>query len=529
METRLNHWVGTLAFMLFAATSSMVMAADLRIGFNAEVSSADPHVHQAQNRNVWMHVYEPLVKQDAQLRAVPGLARGWRTSDPRTWVFTLRPNVTFHDGSPFEAEDAKASIDRARNLQGLRTLKGYLRDIESVTVIDPMTVQVRTTVPAPATPDNLSLVPIIPRKYATASEESFGQGRSAVGTGPYKFQEYVRGQKVVLARNDKYWGAKEPWDHVTFEFLLKDTARASALLSGTVDVVNGASSSVVEALQRSDKTAHVDTVSYMLNYLFLDQRPTTAFVTDAAGKPFASNPLKNPKVRQALSLAINRDLIARRVMKGDSVPAAQLVPAGFFGYDPSIAVTAGDPAKAKALLAEAGFAQGFNLTLHCPNDRYLNDAKVCEAIGQMFTQAGIKAEVQTMPFAVLQPWVLSAPKGKPDISVALFGFGALFGDSFQAQMALSHSFDPKSGAGVNNYSRSSTPAIDELIARANQTIAPTEREDLQRKTARLVAEDMSVIPLQHLKASYAYRKGLNVTARSDGFIYAMDVRDSSAK
>jgi len=529
MATRLSQRAAALAFTLLTMSSSMVLAADLRIGFNAEVSSADPHVHQLQNRNVWMHVYEPLVKQDAQLRSVPGLARGWRAADPRTWVFTLRPNVTFHDGSPFEAEDVKASIDRARNLQGLRTLKGYLRDIESVTVLDPMTVQVRTTVPSPATPDNLSLVPIIPRKFATATEESFSQGRSAVGTGPYRFQEYARGQKVVLLRNDKYWGPKEPWEHVIFEFLLKESARASALLSGTVDVINGAPAGIVEALQRNDKMAHADTVSYMLNYLCLDQRPTTAFVTDAAGKPFASNPLKNFKVRQALSVAVNRDLIARRVMKGDSVPAAQLVPVGFFGYDPSIAVTAGDPAKAKVLLAEAGFPQGFNLTLHCPNDRYLNDTKVCEAIGQMFTQAGIKTDVQTMPFAVLQPWLLSAPKGKPEISVAMIGFGALFGDSFQALMALSHGFDPKTGAGVNNYGRSSMPAIDELIARANQTIASSEREDLQRKAARLVAEDLSVIPIQHIKASYAYRKSLSVSTRSDGFIYAMDVRDASAK
>lgn len=519
----------SLAIALFSATSSMALAADLRIGFSAEVTSADPHIHQAQNRNVWFHVYETLVKQDAQLRAVPGLARGWRATDAKTWVFTLRPNVTFHDGSPFEAEDVKASIERAKGLQGLRTLKGYLRDIESVTVTDPMTVQVKTTVPSPFTPDNLSLVPIISRKYASASEESFGQGQSSVGTGPYKLKEYVRGQKVVLVRNDKYWGSKEPWDNVTFEFLLKEPARASALLSGTVDVVNGATASLVEALQKNDKMAHIDTTSYMLNYLVLDQRPSAAFVTDASGKPFATNPLKNVKVRQAMSLAINRSLIASRVMKGDAVPSVQMVPAGFFGHEPAMAVPAGDVAKAKALLAEAGYPQGFNLTMHCPNDRYLNDAKVCEAIGQMFTQAGIKTDVQAMPFAVIQPWLVSAPKGKQEISVAMWGFGNVFGDSFQAFMALTRSFDSKTGAGVNNYGRGGTAAADELIDRANQTIAPSEREGFQRKLAQLVAEDVTVIPIQHLKASYAFRKGLSVTPRSDAFIYAMDVREAGAK
>lgn len=528
-NTSRRRWRIAALALAFGSCGAASLAADLKIGFNAEVTSADPHVHQLQNRNVWMHVYEPLVKQDPQMRSVPGLARGWRSTDPTTWVFTLRPNVNFHDGSSFDAEDAKASIDRARNLQGLRTLKGYLRDIASVTVLDAMTLQVKTFAPTPAMPDNLSLVPIIPKELANASEESFGQGKSAIGTGPYKFGEYVRGQKVVLVRNDQYWNGKEPWERVHFEFLLKEPARASALLSGTVDVINGTTASIVEAIARSDKLAHVGTVSYMLNFLWFDHKPTTPFVTDASGKPFAANPLRNVKVRQAMSLAINRELIARRVMKGDAVPAGQLIPAGFFGYDAAIAAPAGDIAKAKALLAEAGLPQGFNLTLHCPNDRYLNDAKVCEAIGQMFAQVGIKTDVQTMPFAVLQPWAISTPKGKPDLSVAMHGFGALFGDSAQPLMALARSREAKTGAGANNYGYFSSAAMDEVIDKANHTISPSEREELLRKGARMVADEVPVIPIHHLKASYAFKKGLVVNTRSDGFIFAMDVREASAK
>lgn len=513
--------------LAWAATAAG--AADLKIGFNAEVSSADPHIHQTQNRNVWMHVYEPLVKQDNNLRPSPGLARGWRTADPLTWVFTLRPNVVFHDGSTFDAEDVKASIERAKNLAGPRTLKSYLKDIQSINVVDPLTIQIKTSLPAPATPDSLSLVPILPKEIATvATEESFAQGKSAIGTGPYKYSEWVRGQRVTLVRNDKYWGGVEPWNKVTFEFLLKEPSRASALLSGSVDVINGATASVVEALGRNDKLAHVDGQSYMLNYLFFDMRPVAQFVTDASGKPISPNPFLNAKVRQAVSLAINRDVLAKRVMKGDATPTAQVVPEGYFGFDPSLKPAASDPARAKALLAEAGFPQGFNLTLNCTNDRYLNDAKMCEAIGQMLTQVGIKTSVQTTPFAVLQPR-LTSPKPDQEVSMAMWGIGAVFGDSIQPMIAVNMTRDDKRGTGASNYGRQSNPQVDALLAKANETISPADREELQRKAIRAIVEDTAYVPIQHLKASYAFRKGLTVVPRGDGFIFATNVREAAAK
>jgi peptide/nickel transport system substrate-binding protein len=513
---------------LGAAAVLPAMAADLRIGYNAEISSADPHVHNVQNRNVWMHVYEPLVRQDAQLKASPGLARGWRNVDPLTWVFTLRQNVPFHDGSVMAAEDVKFSIDRARNMPGARTLRAYLKEIESVTVVDPVTVQVKTTVPSPALPDNLSLVVIVPRSIGKdVDEDGFMQGKAAIGTGPYRYGEWVRGQRVVLTRNDKYWGEREPWDKVVFEFISKEPARATALLSGSVDVVNGASSTVVEALKRNPAIGQVSTVSYMLNYLFLDQRPTTPLVTDRAGKPLPANPLLQPKVRQALAMAIDREVIASKVMKGDSQPVYQMVPEGFFGYDPAIKAPKADAAAAKALLAEAGYPQGFQMALYCTNDRYLHDSKVCEAIGQMWAQAGIQVNVQTQPYTV----VLGKAQGKGDnseLSVGMMGFGAVSGDSLQPLIALAQTRDQKAGTGQNNYGHYSNPQLDALIAQAGKTISPAEREELQRRAVRLLMDDLSVIPVHHIKAAWAFRKGLTVTPRADGFTYAMNVREAAA-
>lgn len=517
---------------LAAAAVLPAMATDLRIGFNAEIISADPHVHAVPNRNVWMHVYEPLVRQDAQLKASPGLARGWRNVDPVTWVFTLRQNVPFHDGSVMAAEDVKFSIDRARSMPGARTLRAYLKDIDSVTVVDPVTVQVKTVAPSPSLPDNLSLVVIVPRSIGKdVDEDSFTQGKAAIGTGPYRYGEWVRGQRVVLIRNDKYWGEREPWDKVMFEFISKEPARATALLSGSVDVVNGASSTVVEALKRNPAIGQASTVSYMLNYLFLDQRPTTPLVTDRDGKPLPVNPLTHPKVRQALATAIDRDVIASKVMKGDSQPVYQVVPEGFFGHDPAIKAPKADAAAAKALLAEAGYPQGFQMTFYCTNDRYLHDAKVCEAIGQMWAQAGLQVNVQTQPYTVVQGKAQGGKGGKgenSELSMAMMGIGAVSGDSLQPLIAIAQSRDLKAGTGQNNYGHYSNPQLDALIAQAAKTISPAEREEIQRRAARLLMEDLGVIPVHHIKASWAFRKGLTVTPRADGFTYAMNVREAAA-
>lgn len=520
-------WKPLFAVSAISAMAVPVFAADLRIGIKAEVTAADPHVLSPSNRNVWLHVYETLVGQDATLRAIPRLARGWRAVDPVTWEFVLRPNVTFHDGSPLTAEDVKASIDRAKNLSGPRTYRTYLQDVDSVVVVDPLKVHIKTKAPSPALPDNISLIAIIPKSKAEAGEDAFAKGEAALGTGPYRFSEWARGERVVLARNDKYWGAREPWDKVVFQFIPKEPARASALLSGAVDIIDGTHAGMADAFASSGRITQASTPSYWLNYLGLDQhRSNSPHLSDANGGPLPANPMQNLKVRQAIHLAINRDAIARHVMKGDSVPTTQIVPAGFFGHDPSLAPPAGDLAKAKALLAEAGYPQGFQATLHCTNDRYLNDSKVCEAIGQMLTQAGLKMTVQSMPFSVL---LSRAAKEEPDVSMYLLGIGAVTGDSLTPLRAVVQTPNKKKGQGANNYGRYSNGELDQLIDKAAATMNPAEREDLQKAAARLVATDLSIIPVHHLKTSWAMRKGLVITPRADGFTYATHVRDAAAK
>ena len=458
---------------------------------------------------------------------MPRLARGWRAVDATTWEFVLRPNVTFHDGTALTSEDVKVSIERAKNLSGPRTYRNYLQDIDSIAAIEPLKVQIKTRQPSPTLPDNISLIAIIPKSKASATEEDFVKGGAAIGTGPYRFAEWDRGERVTLERNDKYWGAREPWDKVVFQFIPKEPARASALLSGAVDLIDGTNAGMTSAFDGSGRAAQVSTTSYWLNFLGFDLfRSNTPYVTDVNGKPLAANPFRNVKVRQAINLAIDRDAIARHLMKGDSLPTAQIVPAGFFGHDPALKAPTADPARARALLADAGYPQGFGVTLTCPNDRYLNDAKVCEAIAQMLSQAGLKMSVQAVPFSVI---LSRLAKDEADVSMYMLGIGAVTGDSLAPLRTVVQTYDKKKGQGSNNYGRYSNPQLDQLVERAAGSMSPAEREELQKSAARLVAQDLGIVPLQHLKKSWAVRKGLVLTPRADGFTFAMDVRDASAK
>lgn len=524
----LRAGLGLCACLCICAAAA---AADLRIGFKVEVSAADPHVPYVQNRNVWLHVYESLVGQDESLRPVPQLATAWRIVDPFTWVFTLRPEVHFHDGSPLTAEDVKYSIERARGLGGARTFRTYLKDVETVQATGPLTVVVRTRQPCPTLAENLGLIGIVPRSTGDAGEEAFASGKAAIGTGPYRFVEWKQGHRIVLARNESYWGAKEPWDKVSFEFLPKEPVRATALLSGSVDIIDAAPSSVTDAFKVLGSMYEVtSTTSYMLNYIQFDRfRDNSPYIRGLDDRPLPRNPFNNPLVRQAFMLAIDRGLIARSVMRGDAEATAQIVPVGFFGHDPTLKPEPANPARARALLSEAGYPGGFKLTLHCTNDRYLNDGKVCEAVGKMLTEVGIRTSVQALPGAAFLARATSGgANGEPEFSAFMLGIGAASGESLTPLLAVAHTYDPRAGTGANNRGRYSNKDLDALIDTAAKTLDANAREEGLRSAARLNANDIGVIPLHHLKASWAFRKGLSLKPRSDGFTLAMNVRESRA-
>ncbi len=512
-----------LALAWMAGLFASACAADLKIGFKAELTSADPHVLNSANRNILAHVYESMVAQDERLRPVPGLATAWRLVGPTTWEFTLRPNVRFHNGALLVADDVKYSIERAMAIPGPRTFRTYLKDVGSVSVTGPLTVRVESKRVSPTLPENVGMIAILPRSLGKVTEGSFADGRSAIGSGPYRYGSWAHGQKLRLLKNPAYWGPVEPWDTVTLHFVPREPARAAALLSGSVDVVNEVTTHMEHAFRDFEIVA---TTSYMLNYLSLDQfRDDSPFVLGPHGEKLASNPLKQLKVRRALNLAIDRAAIVKFLMKRDAIVSEQLVPRGFFGHDDSFRLPPYDPVAARALLAEAGYPSGFRLTIHCTNNRYLNDAKVCEAVAQMLTRVGINTAVATMPFAVFQTRAQTGGKGGvPEFSVILFGVSAVTGNSLTGLISTIHSNDKALGTGISNFGRYSNAGVDSLISQAASTVDAGEREALQRRAAAMALDDGAILPLLHFKAAWAMRAGLSVRPRSDGFTLAMNIR-----
>jgi peptide/nickel transport system substrate-binding protein len=515
---------GWVSAVLLATMAGGAAATDLRIGFKAEVTSADPHVLNGQNRNVWLHVYESLTLHDSRLRPTPGLALSWRAVDPTTWEFSLRPNVRFHNGALMDAGDVEYSIRRAMLVKGARTFRTYLKGIVSVTATGPLTVRVQTAAPNPTVPDNLGLIAILPKSLGAANEESFANGHSAIGTGPYTFSSWTPGQRVVLARNPNYWHGQEPWSKVTFEFIPREPARASALLSGSVDLIDGATANLAYSLKRSGKVELSSVTSYMLNYIGFDQfRDASPFIFGNDGALLRKNPLRDLRVRQALMMAVDREAIVRYLMKSDATASEQIVPAGFVGYDPALHQPRHDTAAAIALLARAGYPQGFRITLHCPNNRYVNDARMCEAVAQQMARIGVKVELAAMPFSVFQTRVVGTG-GASDFSMFLIGYGSVTGDAMTGLVSVIRSRDSKAGLGANNYGGYGNPRIDALIDEATRTFDPPRREALLTESAGLAMRDGAIIPLVHLNATWALRKGLTIQPRADGFTMATGVR-----
>jgi peptide/nickel transport system substrate-binding protein len=522
---RLSSLLKTVALVVaMALPSATAWAQELRIAMKGAVDSADPHLLFTTNRNVQIHVYEPLVFQDRFLKSIPGLAENWKRIDDTDWEFTLRAGVKFHDGSDFTARDVAFSIKRAQEMTGPRTYRHYLKDILRVEPIDDLHVRIVTSVPSPLLPVNLTTLGMVSaRAAAGAGPEDFKSGKAAIGTGPYRWASWIPGQRVVLERNDAYWGAKEPWAKVTFRTVSNDGARVAGLLAGDDDVIDAVSGNLAGRLQNQTQVRLVSDISIFCLYLTLDQfRDNSPFVTDVDGRPVTHNPLKDARVREAISLALNRTGIADRIMDGTATPAGQIAPEGFAGYDPALKQTAYDPQRARQLLHDAGWPNGFQLTLHCLNDRYAGDSQTCQAVASMLTAIGIKSKVEALPASIF--FRRAAGKGDPEFSAAMSIFGSSSGDPIQSLIAIVESYDMEKNHGVNNRGRYSNLEVDRLIEQAQETFDEEAREKLVRQATALAVSDGGLIPIYFLKSNWGVSSKLQLTPRGDSYTMATLIR-----
>ncbi|WP_132258982.1 ABC transporter substrate-binding protein [Paucimonas lemoignei] len=517
MQSRLKNIVALAGLLLSLGAGLPAHAAALRIGLAADVSTLDPHyLNIAPNIALASHMFDTLVAVNPDGQLVPGLAVSWRAVDATTWEFRLRSGVKFHDGTELTAEDVLFSLDRPATLvSSPGPFTSYTKQIVAKEAPDPHTIILKTARPYGPLPLDLSSIFIVSKKAALhAKTADFNSGKAAIGSGPFKLVQFLRGDRIELARNEFYWGEKPAWDKVSLRILTSNAPRLAALLAGDVDAIEGVPAAHIERI-KADPNLHLEQkVSWRTLFWHLDQsdRPSP-FITDKAGKPLPRNPLRDIRVRQAISRAIDRQALVSRTMEGLALPASNLVAPGIFGHNPDLPVEKYDPEGAKKLLTQAGYPDGFALMLHGPNNRYINDAAVVQTVAQFLNRVGIATRVQTLPLSV---YFGKARNG--EFSAALLGWGSLAGD-FALRTVVGTS-NPQTGWGSWNWGKYSNPAVDDLVRHALSSVEPAQREEFARDAAGIALGEYAVVPLHHQYATWAMRKGLKYTARTDEFTFA---------
>ncbi len=499
----------------------------LTIGVSFEPTAIDPHWHnQGANNSLAQHLFDRLVHASPEQMPQPGLATEWRVLDETSWEFKLRPGVTFHDGNPLTIEDVIFSLERAKDVPGAPfSFRAYLGD-KTAEKIDDRTLLIRTTAPNPIVPNELSTVSIISRRAGEgASTADYASGRAAIGTGPYRLVEAVPGARIVMERNDAYWGPKPVWRRVVLRPVPAAGARVAALLSGDVQVIENVPPSDIANLSRMASISLTRRVTNRVIFLMMDQfRATTPFVAAKDGGPLP-NVLRDLRVRRAMSLAIDREAITRRILEGSGEPAGQLVPPGIFGASGNLPPERPDQRRARELLVEAGLPDGFQLTLHSPNDRFVRDARVSEAVGQMLSRVGIRTAVDAMPSsAFYRRATRGGPEGGPEFSIWLAGFGGGTGEASPALKSVAHSADAARGFGAINRGRYGNPDVDALIEEGLRTLDDARRQALFAEATEKAMRDLAVVPLYHPVNVWALRDPVRYDGRTDERTLAMEMR-----
>ncbi|MBR0668007.1 ABC transporter substrate-binding protein [Roseomonas hellenica] len=519
--------VALLTMLVLAMLAAPTAAQTLRIGMKAAVDGSDPHQSYSPNRNVQMQVYESLIFQDETLRPIPGLAESWRLVDDNTWEFRLRDGVRFHDGTLLTIADIAFSLRRAQAATGLRTYGPALRAITGVETVDARTLLIRTASPTPMITAYLtSLMIVSANAAADAGEEDFNGGRAAIGTGPYRWARFNQGSDVVLERAPHHWAPAEPWQRVIYRFIPNDSARVAALLAGDVEVIDAVPPALYARIRADARSRLVTATSAFNNYMFIDShRDPSPFVTGADGQPLVPNPLRDRRVRQALSLALNRVALAERAMEGGAEPSGQIAPPGFIGHDPDRPLPAYDPARARALLAEAGYPQGFNLTIHCTSNRFAGDARTCQAIGQMLAAVGIRTQVEALPTAVFfRRAAFGGPDRVPEFSVSLSMFATTTGVATEGMNSLLRSWNPALGHGASNRGRYSDAALDALLATAETELDDRRRDAATLGAVRRAMDEAAIVPVFFVQSAWGMTRGLTLVPRGDQYTMATGIR-----
>ncbi|MFC3126039.1 ABC transporter substrate-binding protein [Pseudoroseomonas globiformis] len=524
-----------LALAMAAFTTGGAAAQTLRIGLAAETTAMDPLSNEiTSNYTPTRHIFDTLVHSDAQQRPGPGLALRWEARGEREWVFDLRPDVRFSDGSPFTGRDVLFTFCRILNnpTAAPGAFAEPIRNMEKVALDGDHRVIVTTRAPNPLLPVELANTAMLsaravagkPLHFAPAEGcgvagsfpaiNDFNSGRAAIGTGPFKLASYVPGQHILLERNEDHWGPKPHWARVELRPVTAAGPRVAGLLAGDFDLIENPAARDLERIRQDRRFTDVITPSTRIMFL----QPDVGRAESPAVNNRGPNPLQDLRVRQAISAAIDRKALVERVMEGAATTAYQFLPDGMAGALNPAPEMAYDPARARRLLAEAGYPDGFTLTLHASNNRYVNDARMAQALAQYLNRIGIRTAVDTMPVSVF-----FTRRREGDFSLTLGGWGSSSGEAASFLRNWVATASREDGLGTRNYGGFSDPAFDAVLKKALGTMEDAPREELLRRAVTMATESLPEIPLYFESSTWAFRKDLNFSGRVDQMTLATEI------
>ena len=503
-------------------------ARTLRWAARGDMQTTDPHSqNEGTTNNINSLVYDTLVQRDKDLNLEPALAESWQLVNSTTWRVKLRPGVTFHDGTPFTADDVVFSYERARSTSS--QFRPYANAAGIPKKIDDLTVEFTTAGPNPIELWHWATVFIMSKSWCErnrvtrpqnyAQKEDTITAHQANGTGAYTLKTREPDVKTVLAKNPNWWGIKAGLftgnaDEVIYLPITNDATRLAALISGEVDLITDLPPQDVPRLKQDPNVKVLEGTESRIVFIGMDQHRDELLYSNIKGR----NPLKDKRVRQALYQAIDIETIRTSIMRGLSKPTGALLQSPVQSTPELERRLPYDKARAKQLLMEAGYPDGFEVTLDCPNNRYINDEKICQALSAMWAQIGVIVKVNTMPRATYFPKL-----EKLDTSMYLFGWGGNGSSDgiFILQPVLATN-DGK-GDGDQNHGRFSNAKLDELTARAKIELNPEQRLEEIRGALAAHNAEINDIPLHRQVIPWAERGNVNASHRGDNHMIAYRV------
>jgi peptide/nickel transport system substrate-binding protein len=509
--------------LVLAALSLSLVAAQavtLRVSNQGDVQSMDPHsLNESLQLSFMGSVYESLVGRGKDMSVIPLLATKWSQTSPTVWRFELRKGVKFHDGTPFTADDVIFSFKRAADAGS--DMRGYVAPVKEVRKLGDHVVEIETVSPFPILPDTLTVFAIMSKKWCEENKAERPVDRrkgventasfKANGTGPFRLKERQPSVRTVLVRNFNHWDKLETnLDEVVFTPIGNDATRVAALLSGESDLMEPVPLQDVERVKASPNLTVLQGAELRTIFLGMDQKRDELLNSSVKGK----NPFKDKRVRQAFYQAIDEDTIKARVMRGAASPTALMIGPGVRGFIPEMNKRLPyDVEAAKKLLAEAGYPNGFEVGMNCPNDRYVNDAAICQAVAANLARIGVKVNLQTETKVSYFPKIL-----RRDTSFYMLGWTPSTADAHDALHNLMASPTEK-GQGQYNLGAYSNPKLDELTLKIQTETDKSKRDEMIREAFKMQQDDIGHIPLHQQALAWGYSKNVTLAQLPTNYLY----------